>query len=272
MGSTEFLVCMSEQPQHMEKLHTAFLLAPPAWFTAMTGPLLNISQYVDPLERFFERIGYWEALPDNNMTSIYGHTHCDDEHFEDNKDDCLKYADMFFMVSRDQLNETMLPIYFDVYPEGSSVKPLVHYGQLIENGENFTKYDFGRVENMEIYGTSKPPNYDMSQITMPLYLYYGDGDSLVDPIDVQILADHLPNVQIVKRVPYDGWTHNDMVYAMDAPTLLYQDIIDEMEAIFNDYSSGGNGGSGSGSPNSTNALQSNVISLFFICLFSFFYF
>ena len=122
----------------------------------------------------------------------------------------------------------MFPIYADVFPEGSSTKPLVHYGQCVNNTGYFRKYDMGSPEkNIEVYGVPVPPNYKLqgtyssnhiviklaskpsSDITLPTYLYYGNGDTLVMVEDVIKLADALSNVQQLYKVPYEGWTHFD---------------------------------------------------------------
>lgn len=233
MGSTEFLVVASEDPSFQDGLYAAFLMAPPAWMGGhVNDTLAKLSEHWRLIENAFEVRGIWEVLPDNELTSQIGHETCDDEHFEENEEKCMRMSDLFFMVSPGELNTTMLPIYFDVYPEGSSVKPLVHYGQLIDSAIYFRKYDMGTpMNNMDAYGTPEPPDYDLDKITLPTYLFYGDGDSLVIMEDVETLAEHLPNNQLLYLVPHHGWTHNDFVYAIDAPDLLYNVITEEMDKI-----------------------------------------
>jgi pimeloyl-ACP methyl ester carboxylesterase len=155
-------------------------------------------------------LGFWEVLPDAEVTSEVGHNVCDDLHFDDNEEQCLNYT-RFLDVSDDQLNVTMLPIYFDIYPEGSSVKPFVHYGQSINNTGYFRKYDKGSEDaNIADYGTPQPPDYNLGSIQLPVYIFYGDSDALVLVDDVLQLASELPNVPLLYEVPYMGWTHNDM--------------------------------------------------------------
>jgi hypothetical protein len=61
----------------------------------------------------------------------------------------------------------MLPIYFDVHTEGSSVKPFVHYGQSINNTGYFRKYDMGSEQkNIDEYGTPEPPDYNLANIQL----------------------------------------------------------------------------------------------------------
>lgn len=38
------------------------------------------------------------------------------------------------------------------------------------------KFDYGEIKNLEIYGSKIPPSYDFSKITIPILIYYGEGD------------------------------------------------------------------------------------------------
>jgi hypothetical protein len=42
----------------------------------------------------------------------------------------------------------------------------------------FQEFDYGPM-NMEYYGQSEPPDYNLKNITAPMSLYYGTGDLLV---------------------------------------------------------------------------------------------
>jgi len=48
-------------------------------------------------------------------------------------------------------------------------------------GETFIKYDYGPQGNMEHYGQLTPPTYDLSRVTAPVYLFWGDNDLLTTP-------------------------------------------------------------------------------------------
>lgn len=45
------------------------------------------------------------------------------------------------------------------------------------SGEKFRQFDYGD-ENENIYGTSEPPEYDVSKIRSPIVLHYADNDWL----------------------------------------------------------------------------------------------
>ncbi|XP_059099601.1 gastric triacylglycerol lipase-like [Tigriopus californicus] len=225
MGTSEFLAASAVQPEIQVMVSAAFLLAPPSYFDYNTGILVELAQYVDELEGAFEFLDLWELFPDFPLTSEVGHDLCDEIHLEENYDTCMSLADSIVGISPGNLNNSMLPIYFDSWPEGSSVKCLVHYGQLINSEHFFGRYDYGDA-NMEHYGQASPPAYDLSKITLPIHIFYGDGDTLVDDMDVEALASNLPNVKLLYKVPFEGWTHNDMCYAIQAPELVYSVIME----------------------------------------------
>lgn len=46
--------------------------------------------------------------------------------------------------------------------------------------DEFRLYDYGKNKNMLEYGQSEPPNYNLSSVSSPVALYYGDSDYFVD--------------------------------------------------------------------------------------------
>jgi hypothetical protein len=45
----------------------------------------------------------------------------------------------------------------------------------------FQQFDYGPMKNMEHYGQSEFPSYNLKNITTPTALYYGTGDLIVNP-------------------------------------------------------------------------------------------
>ena len=79
----------------------------------------------------------------------------------------------FFLFSKigkvtDLKNRTMIPIYLDQLPSGTSTRPFVHYAQLTLLHREFKKYDFGSPEeNIEHYGVPVPPNHNLKNVQVP---------------------------------------------------------------------------------------------------------
>ena len=92
-------------------------------------------------------------------------------------------------------------------------------------GNFFGKYDYGVEENQR----RTPPAFNLEAVTVPLYIFYGNGDKLVAPEDVKTLAETLPSTEAIYQIDYEGWNHNDFVYAIHAKNLVYDIIIQHME-------------------------------------------
>lgn len=57
------------------------------------------------------------------------------------------------------------------------VSMLIYYVSLFPGA--FRQYDFGMLINLSKYGSFRPPDYDLSAITVPVALFYGNNDWLV---------------------------------------------------------------------------------------------
>ena len=54
-------------------------------------------------------------------------------------------------------------------------------------------FDYGKKENYKRYNQYYPPEYDLSKITIPVYLYHGEDDLLSTPDNSHLLGTVLPN-------------------------------------------------------------------------------
>jgi lysosomal acid lipase/cholesteryl ester hydrolase len=52
-----------------------------------------------------------------------------------------------------------------------------------DSGDSFLHFDYGSAENLKRYGTTYPPEYNLTKVTVPVYLVYGDNDPFA-PIEV----------------------------------------------------------------------------------------
>ncbi len=102
----------------------------------------------------------------------------------------------------------------------------------------FGKYDYGAEENAKRYnGSVTPPAFELGHINAPLYIFYGNGDKLIAEEDVKSLAKSLPSTEAIYQIDYEGWNHNDFVYAIHAKKLVYDIIIKHMQSVIDDYAS-----------------------------------
>jgi pimeloyl-ACP methyl ester carboxylesterase len=112
------------------------------------------------------------------------------------------------------------------FPAGTSVQNVYYWSQMFNN-ENFPMYDYGKKKNIEIYGTNSPPNYDLSRITEPVYMFVGESDHLASPPDTATLRAKLTGSSRVeyRRYPLGHgsflWGKNVAGYINDVLAVLH---------------------------------------------------
>lgn len=87
---------------------------------------------------------------------------------------------IFFMVGRNRRSTTESnPItyakMFQYLSPRVGVKQLQHFAQIIMSS-HFQKFDYGSEKNLIVYNSTKPPEYDLSNVIAPIYLYVGEED------------------------------------------------------------------------------------------------
>ena len=112
---------------------------------------------------------------------------------------------------------------FTFFPSGSSYRNLLHYGQLI-GADDFYRYDFGPERNMQKYNQTTPPAYNLSAIYgVPIAIFGGLQDTIVNPLDLEWLNEQLgDNVIVYKQ--FEGMTHLTFVIGKDM-SFMQTDLI-----------------------------------------------
>ena len=72
-------------------------------------------------------------------------------------------------------------------PEGTSMIPIYHYGQLHLLDFSMAHYDNGS-------SVVPPSPYELNHVTTPTAMFVGAGDTTADPTDNEHLSNDLPNV------------------------------------------------------------------------------
>lgn len=111
---------------------------------------------------------------------------------------------------------------------GSAFKQIVHFSQWIKTNR-FGLYDFGRTKNLRIYGSELPPEYNLTNIVVPIAYYYGKHDTLMVPKDQMNAIPLFPNIVDNYLLPYSEFTHLDMVLGNDAAHLVYERALKLMQ-------------------------------------------
>ncbi|CAG9826897.1 unnamed protein product [Diabrotica balteata] len=144
-------------------------------------------------------------------------------------------ADLLFILTgfdTDELDRSDITKFFSSFPAGISVKELNHILQWKLNGL-FSQYDYGMIKNEQIYNSIKPPIYDLSNMTVPVALFYGKNDLISTYADIQHLASDLPKIVESHVIEYDRFNHIDFLLAKDVDSLLNFHVINTLN-VYND--------------------------------------
>ena len=120
--------------------------------------------------------------------------------------------------------------------------------------DKFRKYDYGHADNIKKYGEAHPRDYNLGNISLPVYLYYGTNDVV---IDAQVCIALIANLQLISNflnsspllmvlqgvqklyetlpngkkslVQSDNFAHLDFLLENNVNTLVYSKILNFMK-------------------------------------------
>lgn len=90
---------------------------------------------------------------------------------------------LYFLYGRNEKNQpqvdlAVLPKILKYESKAFGSKQVSHYLQMMHSGK-FRAFDHKREENKRLYnGSATPPNYDLTQVIAPSYLYHAGHDLL----------------------------------------------------------------------------------------------
>ncbi|XP_017860245.1 PREDICTED: lipase 1 [Drosophila arizonae] len=132
-----------------------------------------------------------------------------------------------------QSNKKLLEIFsYEHLLQGGSARELRHLQQIWKSGD-FISYDYGPIENMQVYHSVEAISYNLSQISVPIILYFGETDAIATPEGVHgIYARMLSSVRGVRRIASSKFNHFDFLVSSDVKTLVNDKLIEAMEKFF----------------------------------------
>ncbi|XP_055551707.1 lipase 1-like [Wyeomyia smithii] len=124
------------------------------------------------------------------------------------------------------LDSKMLQIFLGHFPAGSSLKQVLHFAQMAQDGI-FRQYDYGDAEsNRQVYGgNGTVPGYDLTRVTASVRTYFGLNDNTINYRNVRRLEQMLPNLAGSYPVPDELFTHFDFILGNNVRTVLYDEVL-----------------------------------------------
>ncbi|KAK7002848.1 gastric triacylglycerol lipase-like isoform X1 [Biomphalaria glabrata] len=216
-GTTIAFAEFGENPGLASHIKHLIAMAPVAQVWNTESPIRKLAPLAKEIEIFFKVLGTGDLNISPTIMKLLAGTLCD-------KWSVLCENVLFVLGGYDysSLNKTRVPVYIAHNPGGTSVRDILHWAQAI-NSKNFQHYDYGSAqENMIHYGQPTPPLYDPKKVKVPVAIFRGDQDWLADPTDVKWL---LPQLLVTHDIDIPHYEHLDFIWAFDAPTYIYKEII-----------------------------------------------
>lgn len=210
-GGAAFFIMNSERPEYTSKVSLFIGLSPPTRLLNNRSLLLRtLTVTFNTLRHALEAAGVWEVLTKGFPVQGSLITLCQIKLLAGAL--CGTATSVLDAPHPESISvETQKRIY-ENFLAGCSTETLAYYGQE-ETNANFSKFDYGRDKNLEVYGTPEPPLYDLKASNVPIVIYQGPNDHLVDPADTEWAVNQLPNVLEYKLVDDPLWNHADMPYS-----------------------------------------------------------
>ena len=215
-GTMMIFAGLSENEALQKKIKIAFNLAPVARIAHATSPITYMSFLEKEFGDFFDFFGIRSFFTSKKLLRRLGDLAC-----TFSGEVCENFLFLIAGADDRNMNVTRTPVYLTHTPAGTSVKNMLHFCQLVEDGQ-FQKYDYGLM-NFYHYHSLSPPRYKVDKIKTELVLFSGGNDSLADPTDVAWLASQLKSV--AKHVIIPEYNHLDFIWGKDANQKVYEKIM-----------------------------------------------
>ncbi|CAO1343467.1 unnamed protein product [Diamesa tonsa] len=220
-GSTTTLIVLATRPEYNQKIIQTHLMAPAAFLKHMTSP--GVKTISTPaVKQLVKELGLFKNPPLQDLIKAFSDNVCKGPTFS------LCQSCMFFIFGKStgelEMDSVILML-LNVTPF-LAIKQGLHFLQLYDSG-HFRQYDYF-ADNSAHYNSSEPPDYNLSSIKVPVYIYRGEQDDFVSKLDIDKLKSLLPNVRSCQVIKH--YNHMDLMYGKNARKLIYSNILKAMNS------------------------------------------
>ncbi|CAN0161762.1 unnamed protein product [Bubo scandiacus] len=222
-GCTIAFIAFSSMPELAQKIKMFFALAPAVTMKHTRSPIMKMSFLLDRQFRMLQLLlgrtdallrmrKLWRFLPKLCRHPLL-HKPC---------------AYLLFLLggyNEKNLNMTQLDVYTSHYPDGTSVKNVIHWAQVLKSGD-FKAFDYGS-KNPAVYNQDTPPSYRLDEMPVPTAVWSGGEDWVADWRDVRLLLPRIAH--LIAYIHISDWNHWDFIWGLDAPRRVYSSILEMME-------------------------------------------
>ncbi|XP_065074236.1 lipase 1-like [Ochlerotatus camptorhynchus] len=225
-GTTVYFVMTSTRPDYNDKVALMVALSPSVFLKRVRSPFIRTTaRFFEKFKKFLASHNVYDVFPHTAIFHLLAGSICSYASFDGF---CPELIGQLAGPHPESYDQKLITAYIGHTPAGASIKQFTHFGQVIQSGL-FRWYDYGREGNIRLYGSGKPPTYDLTLSSAPVLLYYGLNDWLIHPRDVQDVAEMLPRVLATKPVADKKFNHLDFILAKNVRSLVYDQLIQILE-------------------------------------------
>ncbi|XP_053675174.1 uncharacterized protein LOC128725421 [Anopheles nili] len=214
-GTMVLFVLLSERPEYNAKLIDMQALSPSVYMYRLEGRLVRtFVRLADPLVAAVDAAGRHEILPNQRFLAPLVQLICRNA----NVTACRELLYDVAGKNPSQVDDKMVRVFLGHFPAGASLRQLHHFSQIIRTAR-FARYSTG----------SPAPLYNLTRATVPVVVYYGMNDHVVNFRDALQLADEVPNLAGVYRIADGRFTHSDFILAKNAARLLNAHLLHQLD-------------------------------------------
>ncbi|POI28703.1 hypothetical protein CIB84_007547 [Bambusicola thoracicus] len=234
-GAAIAFIAFSSMPELAQKIKTFFALAPIVTLKHAKSPLLKmllldgkpdtIQILLGKTDASLRMRKLWRFLPNLCSHSLL-HKPCANllfllGGFNEKNLNMVRTSICLADSKRGSLGKSRLDVYTAHYPDGTSVKNIIHWAQVKMSGE-FKAFDYGS-KNQAIYHQEKPPYYQLEKMPVPTAVWSGGEDWVADQRDVLLLLPRITHLISYEHIT--DWNHWDFIWGLDGPRRLYSCIV-----------------------------------------------
>ncbi|WIA20837.1 hypothetical protein OEZ85_005188 [Tetradesmus obliquus] len=232
-GGSLAYAMLAAMPEMNEKVSVVAHLGPVVFLDFLRAPFLKAFSETRNDLFFYNWLG--ELLP-HRYLAPYVHT-CRDYAWSEL---CMSALNTAFFGPSMFITPDDNPIIFQTWPASVSGRNMAHWSQMLTDSQlRFQRFDhgtncssrnqqFGETCNQQRYGSLQPPEYDLSQITAPQYLFEAGLDMMATNEDITEQKRRLNPSAFAGATIYEKYGHMDFVWdrnarhAVDLVDLLYR--------------------------------------------------
>lgn len=124
--------------------------------------------------------------------------------------------------------QTTLGHVIEHLPNRVSVKQIIHYVQLVHFGGFRQFRDYSKANDM-------PTEYNLTQITAPINLFYSTDELMATVKSVNRLRSELRNVKLFYAIPMKNFQHVDFAYSRFLREALNDKVVETINKATETY-------------------------------------